>query len=67
MTANPNGRDCNELIDGDYYLADGAAWFTVGDRSVRIRETEAGVFVGIYKLGAEDEDAVAETFAHNED
>ena len=63
MNINPNGHDCNELVDGDYYLADDAAWFTVKDFSIRINGTDEGVVVGIYKLGCEHDGSIASTYA----
>ena len=53
----------NELVDGDYFLADDAAWFTVKDFSVRIQGTEEGVVVKIYELGRENDDPIASTYA----
>ena len=63
MNTNPNGHECNELVDGDYFLADDAAWFTVKDFSVRIKGTDEGAFVDIYKLGRENDDPIASTYA----
>ena len=63
MNTNPNGHECNELVDGDYFLADDAAWFTVKDFSVRIQGTEEGVVVKIYELGRENDDPIASTYA----
>ena len=63
MNTNPNGYECNELVDGDYLLADDAAWFTVKDFSVRIKGTDEGVVVDIYELGREDDDPIASTYA----
>ena len=63
IDTNPNGHDRNELIDGDYFLADDAAWFTVKDFSIRIHGTDEGVVVDIYALGHEDEDVIATTYA----
>jgi len=51
------------LEDGDYELVDGAAWLAVRGFSVRIFSTDNGVDVRIYKNGAEDEGAIAGTFA----
>ena len=34
-----------ELGEGDYVLKDGAAWFTAGNRSVRIVQNYAGVLI----------------------
>jgi len=53
----------NELVDGDYLLADRAAWFTVDDFSIRIYTVDEGVFVDIYKFGYENRDAIAGTYA----
>jgi len=51
------------LEDGDYELVDGAAWFAVRGFAVRIFSTDNGIDVRIYKNGAEDEGAIAATFA----
>lgn len=63
INTNPNGYDCNELIDGDYLLADDAAWFTVKDFSIRIRGTDEGVVVDVYVLNCELEGVIATTCA----
>ena len=52
----------NGLPDGDYVLAEGAAWFTVKGLSVRIYTTEEGVACDVYRLGAEDEPSLASMF-----
>ena len=52
-----------ELLDDDYILTDGAAWFTVKGFSVRIHSTDEGVVADVYAEGREDEDAIASTYA----
>jgi len=52
-----------KIEDGDYELVDGAAWLAVRGFAVRIFSTDNGVDVRIYKNGAEDEGAIAATFA----
>lgn len=50
-----------ELGEGDYVLKDGAAWFTVGNRSVRIVENDAGVLmISVWPMGQEMHDAIGE-------
>ena len=51
------------LPDDDYTLTEGGAWFTVGKASVRISSNEDGVWVAIYPLGREAEDADAEAWS----
>ena len=38
------------LIDGDYVLTDGAAWFRVKNFSIRIQSTDEGVVVDLGKV-----------------
>ena len=63
MNTNPNGHDCNELVDGEYLLDDDAGWFIVKDFNIRIEGTEEGVVVKIYELDHEDDDPIASTCA----
>jgi len=51
------------LEDGDYELVGGAVWLAVRGFAVRIFSTDNGIDVRIYKNGAEDEGAIAATFA----
>ncbi len=53
----------NELIDGDYFLADRAAWFTVDGFSVRIHTADEGIIVDIYRLNEETQESIAGTYA----
>ena len=53
-----------ELIDADYILAHGAAWLEVDSFAIRIRRTDEGVSVAIYKNGDEINDSIAETHAY---
>ena len=39
-----------ELPDGDYIMKYGRAWFTVGNKSVRICASENGLSVQVYPL-----------------
>ena len=51
-----------ELLDGDYVLTEGAAWFTVGEFSIRLHKDLEGVAVDIYKLGAEYDSPLGSTW-----
>ena len=51
------------LIDSDYVLAEGAAWFSVKDFSIRIHSTDEGVVVDIYKACEEMNEPIASTYA----
>lgn len=64
-----------KLTDGDYTLDDGAAWFTVGPYSVRIRRwteedvgepSEPGLEIRVYPVGEEMEEELTyvEVFDH---
>ena len=55
------------LKDDDYTLEEGAAWFTVKGFAIRIRSTDDGVVVDIYKDGEEMDSPIASTYAHDED
>ena len=46
-------RAGRSLVDGDYELGDGAAWFSSKGFSVRIRTTDDGISVDIYRDGHE--------------
>ena len=49
------------LSDGDYILTDRRAWFTVGDKSVRIVMNEEGVLhVFVFETGNEANDMIGE-------
>jgi hypothetical protein len=52
-----------KLVDGDYVLTEGAAWFTVKGFSIRIHSTDEGVVVDVYKAMEEMTDPVASTYA----
>ncbi len=52
-----------KLEDGDYELVDDGVWLAVRGFSVRIFSGNNGIDVRIYKNGAEDEGAIAATFA----
>ena len=50
-----------ELSDGDYILTDGKAWFTVGDKSVRIVNDEQGhLRIYVFETGNEMNDLLGE-------
>ena len=51
------------LIDSDYVLAEGAAWFSIKDFSIRIHSTDEGVVVDIYKADDEMNEPIASTYA----
>ena len=53
----------NELHDEDYTLVDKNMWVTVKGFTIRIHTTDEGVIVDIYANGREDEDAIAATYA----
>lgn len=52
-----------DLPNNDYKLTDGEAWFSVKDFSIKIQKTDEGVVVDIYQSGFEDRDAIASTYA----
>jgi hypothetical protein len=54
-----------ELKDGDYTLADGNAWLTVGNVSIRISATDQGVVCDMYRRGDEMSDAIASCYVFN--
>lgn len=47
------------LADGDYILTDEAAWFTVGDKSVRIVKNDAFRIL-IFEIGHEMDEPIAQ-------
>ncbi len=57
-----------KLVDDDYALVDGTAWFRVGSFNVNVHATSDGVFAEIYALGDENSDAaVASAYASDAD
>lgn len=58
-----DGLAAGLLPEGDYTLADGAAWFTAGNASIRIRRGDEGITVDVYRIGAEDAEAIATCWA----
>ena len=42
-----------KLLDGDYILAEGAAWLEVQGFAVRVRATPKGLSVEVYQSGQE--------------
>jgi hypothetical protein len=51
------------LLDGEYVLTDGAAWFRVKNFSIRIQSTDEGVVVDLYPYLQEMEEPVASCWA----
>lgn len=47
-----------ELKDGDYKLAEDAAWIEVGGLAVRLAYQDGSLAIGVYKNGREMEDPV---------
>jgi hypothetical protein len=52
------------LIDDDYTLTEGRAWFTVSGFAVRINTTAEGVTVDIYADGREYNAPITSAAAH---
>ena len=49
------------LRDGDYILTDNRAWFTVGDKSVRIvTDDEGRLHIYVFETGNEANDMIAD-------
>ena len=55
------------IRDGDYVLADGAAWLEVKNFAIRVCSTDEGVVVDVYKNGDEMNDAIASTYAFDQE
>ena len=56
-----------ELGEGDYVLKDGAAWFTVGTKSVRIVQNDAGVLmISVWPKGREMDEPCSEIIVEGE-
>jgi len=55
------------LVEGDYVLTDGAAWFKVKNFSIRIQSTDEGVVVDLYPYLGKMEEPVASTWAFDSD
>lgn len=53
------------LIDNDYTLTEGGAWFTVEGFAVRIHTTAEGLIVDIYQDGKEYNAPISSAYAHN--
>jgi len=51
------------LPDGDYILADGAAWFEIQNISIHLQQTDEGVVCDMYPLHRETNDSLASTYA----
>jgi hypothetical protein len=47
-----------DLTDNDYVLVDGAAWFTVREFSIRIRDCGGHLAIAVYPKGNEMEEAI---------
>ena len=54
-----------EILREAEYVAPHGLWLTCGLASIRIKPTDEGVSISVYKLGQEDQDSVVETWAHN--
>ena len=52
-----------ELRDEEYVLIEGGAWFTIGNISVRLTNTDEGVVCDMYPLNNETSDSVASCYA----
>jgi hypothetical protein len=59
-------KDLND-DEGDYILTGERCWITVKKLSICIRTTDEGVVVDIYPFGREDEDAIASTYAFDDE
>jgi hypothetical protein len=59
------------LVDNDYKLTDGAAWFDVKDFAIRIHSTDEGVVVDVFDAALLKADIfcgpVASTYAFDSD
>lgn len=53
------------LPDGDYILAEGAAWLELKNFSIRVAKTDEGVVVDVFRKGAEMEESIASTYAYD--
>lgn len=51
------------IHDDDYILSEGAAWLEVKNFAIRVRATDEGVSVDIYRNGDEANEALASTYA----
>ena len=56
-----------ELVDGDYVLTEGRAWFTVGKFAVRIAQTDGGLACDVYENNKEAESPIASCYAEPTD
>lgn len=56
-----------ELMDDDYVLTEGSAWFTIKKFAVRIRETKDGIIVDIWKDGGELDHPISSAYALDSD
>ena len=55
------------IRDGDYVLADGAAWLGVKNFAIRVCSTDEGVVVDVYKNGDEMNDVLASTYVFDQE
>lgn len=53
--------------DGDYVLADGAAWLEVKNFAIRVYSTDEGVVVDVYKNGDEINGVIASAYAFDQE
>ena len=54
-----------QISDGDYILADGAAWLETGGFAIRISTTPDGIMAEIYESGKEYNSAISGAYAFN--
>lgn len=52
-----------ELVDDDYVLIEGSAWFTVKKFGIRIHETDEGVVVDVWRGGRELDQPISSCYA----
>lgn len=55
------------IRDGDYVLAEGAAWLEVKNFAIRVCSTDEGVVVDVYKNGEEMNDVIASAYAFDQE
>ena len=55
------------VLDGDYVLAEGAAWLEVKNFAIRVFSTDEGVVVDVYKNGDEMNDPIASAYAFDQE
>jgi len=54
-----DGGFSNSLLDDrDYILQEGAAWFEIAGKSIRIQDDNGTIIITVYKLNEEMEDSL---------